>query len=187
MRLFNKLLLVGFAIILGFYLTSCDNQVNSLDNAESSDYSSFTLEKPGDMPGTYPMFGSDFSYYWAGKDIYKGTAINIPNGSNFSISNGALTPPPGTVPGSDVEITMLVEKDTVKNQLIFTFGPHGSTFNPPAEVIFDYSDLGISEASLYYIDENGNYIPQTPASISVKNNKMLIYIDHFSRYAIGTE
>jgi hypothetical protein len=98
-----------------------------------------------------------------------------------------LTPPPGTPLGAPVFVTMEVEKDTINNQLIFTFEPSSCQFDPPAEVVFNYTDLGFELAALYYIDENGNYIPQSPEHISISNKKMTIYIDHFSRYALGAE
>jgi hypothetical protein len=52
-------------------------------------------------------------------------------------------------------------------------------------VFLDYKDLNIETPQLYYIDENGNYIPQQPDDIDVTNKNMILYIDHFSRYAIG--
>ncbi len=82
---------------------------------------------------------------------------------------------------------MLVERDKFRTELKFTFGPSGASFDPPAEVWLDWKDLHSSNATLYYIDDNGDYIPQTPDDVDVQNKKMKLYIDHFSRYAIGAE
>ena len=82
---------------------------------------------------------------------------------------------------------MLVERDSVNNELTFTFDPHDCQFNPSARVYLNYKDLGIDVPVLYYIDENGNYIQQNPDEIDVTNRNVILYIDHFSRYAIGAE
>lgn len=117
-----------------------------------------------------------------------GGKVKLPGGSTLRISKGALTPPPGTPFMQDVTITILVEKSADgRNELVFTFGPSGCQFSPAAEVTFDWTDLEGSTVNLYYIDENGNYILQSPDNIDFKNKKMTIFVDHFSRYAIGTE
>jgi len=191
MKTLTKIITVLTTVTVLAFLAGCEKQdaLSSLDSAGSNIVSSPTsFLKPGDpLPGSYPQTGSCIGEYWLQKNLYKGNSINVPNGSNFSFSNGALTPPSGIPFGDPVPIMMLVEKDTINNELLFTFGESGCQFNPAAEVVFDYTDLGISAAQLYYIDDNGNYIPQPPAYINVRNNKMIIYIDHFSRYAIGAE
>ena len=80
---------------------------------------------------------------------------------------------------------MNVDYDQVKNELIFEFGPHGCQFSPAARVKLDYNPLGINIATLYYIDENGNYIEQTPDYININKKYMMINLDHFSRYAVA--
>ena len=97
-----------------------------------------------------------------------------------------MTPPVGTPNGADVTLTMLVERsEDGNNELIFTFGPHGSQFNPPVEITFNWEDLGSDTAILYYIDDNGNFIQQEPDQIDVQGKRMTLFLDHFSRYAIG--
>jgi hypothetical protein len=182
------ILTVVFAL-LTFWGCEKQNALSPINSEYSGTNSSVDFAKPGHAPnpGSYPQFGEATVEYWSPKNFYKGTSINIPNGSNFSISHGALTPPSGIPFGEPVQITMTAEKDSVKNQLIFSFGPSGCQFDPPAAVVFDYTDLGFELATLYYIDENGNYIPQSPDYINISNNKITIYVDHFSRYAIGAE
>jgi len=181
--------LTAILVLLTFWGCEKQNTLSPIYSEYSGTNSSAAFAKPPHAanPGSYPQFGESIVEYWPNKDVYKGTAINVPNGSNLSFSNGALTPPPGTPLGAPVLITMEVEKDTINNQLIFTFGTAGCQFNPPAEVVFDFSDLGFDLAALYYIDENGDYIPQSAESINISNHKMTFYIDHFSRYAIGAE
>ena len=96
-----------------------------------------------------------------------------------------MTPPPGTPERARVTLTMLVEKDKDRMELIFTFGPSGCQFSPAGEVWLDWKDLHSEEATLYYIDENGAYIPQTPDHVDKQGRRMKIYIDHFSRYALS--
>jgi hypothetical protein len=191
MKFCVKLITVLVTIAVLLFLGGCEKQdaLSSLDSGEINIVSSPTnFLKPGDpLPGDYPQSGSCIAEFWAQKNGYKGNSINVPNGSNFSFQHESLTPPPGIPFGDPVPIMMLVEKDTINNELLFTFGESGCQFNPAAEVVFDYTDLGISAAQLYYIDDNGNYVPQSPASVNTKNKRMLIYVDHFSRYAIGAE
>ena len=114
--------------------------------------------------------------------------MKVNGGSTFHLDQGALTPPLGTPPGQrSVTLTMLVERDKFRDELIFTFGPSGCTFNPPAEVWFDWKDLHSENATLYYIDSDGNYIPQTADYVDSQGQRMKLFIDHFSRYAIGAE
>ena len=93
---------------------------------------------------------------------YQGGFFTLPNGSKFDLAHGSLTPPPEFTWGDPVTVTMTVEIDTIKNELLFTFGPSGSSFSPPAAITFDWHDLGIEKAALYYIDSSGDYIKQAP-------------------------
>jgi len=116
------------------------------------------------------------------KGDYKGGNIQLDQGSKLTIAKNSLTPPPGTPDGAKVTITMNVE--LVNNELIFTFGPHGCQFDPPAELRIDYGDLGVKRPTLYYV-ENGEYVEQAPDHLDTKNRFMLLNFDHFSRYAVA--
>ena len=111
--------------------------------------------------------------------------MNFLNGSKLYVSFDALTPPPGTPQGDPVMIGGLIEMDTLNNELLFSFGPSGCQFDPPADLWMKYGDLGNGNPTLYYIDANGNYIEQQPYSISQQQKWMQVKIQHFSRYAIA--
>ena len=51
----------------------------------------------------------------------------------------------------------------------------------------EYENLYIDLTFLYYIDENGEYIENSTYSIDLNQKIIVLYIDHFSRYAIGIE
>lgn len=178
------LLLAGCSQDRGSALTGYDSP--AADDVEGA-----TLYKgPGGNNGgsgspVFPMQVSTISKFSNG--TYNSATVNIPLVSKFQFDNGALTPPPGTPSGADVEITM--EVDLVKKQgdryLVFTFGPSGSQFSPNATVTLDWSLLEYLDVTLYYIDENNNYIPMSPDEIDIVNKKVTLYIGHFSRYALS--
>jgi len=141
----------------------------------------------GSSDSGYPQFASG-TFHYRNKEVgYEGGNLKLPTGTTLHFKQGALTPPPGTPRGADIRITMLVEKDTTRNQLVLTFGPSGCQFNPPAEVWFDWSDLNTSNGKLCYIDNNGNSLPQPSSSIDFQKRRVLLHIDHFSRYALAAE
>jgi hypothetical protein len=82
---------------------------------------------------------------------------------------------------------MEIEKNDTTNELIFTFGPSGCSFYPAGKVFLSYEHLDIDVPVLYYIAENGDYIEQSPDNIDLNQKSIVLYIDHFSRYAIGME
>jgi hypothetical protein len=186
----SKIISLLFTLVLALVLlmaTGCQNQepLSSLSTLDNSEGSVLSFQKAPASEPSYPQTGSAECQWWGRKNIYRGAGFVIPNGSNFSLVSGALTPPPGTAAGSSITITMLVEKDETNNHLLITFGPHGCQFDPPVEVVLFWDDLGIDLANLYYIDDNGNYIQQNPDYIDIQNKKMVLSIPHFSRYAIG--
>ena len=135
----------------------------------------------------YPQSASRTLFYQgdSGEGAYEGGTVNVPGGSTFHLMEGALTPPPGTPLGEAVTISMLVEKSAVGDEFIFTFGPHGSQFNPPAEVWFDWTGSGSKDATLFYIDDDGNYVEMQPDRVDRRGQRMLLRIPHFSRYAVA--
>jgi hypothetical protein len=157
-------------------------------SSDQTDSSTVTLSKGKPAGGgevNYPISGSKVYQFWSAHKLYRGGTLNMADGSFFQLVKDALTPPPTISWGEDVTITMMTERDTVRNELIFTFGPSGSQFQPSAKVYLNYKILGIEIPKFYYIDENGNYIEQTPDEINVTNRSIILYVDHFSRYAIG--
>jgi len=114
---------------------------------------------------------------------YFGVQIGHYSGSALWIDNWSLTPPDGWEYGKNVTITMTVEKKD--NELIHTFGPHGSTFAPGATLYLSWEMLGTDTAKLFYIDDNGDYIEQQSEDVDYKNKWFKITIHHFSRYAVA--
>jgi len=168
-------------------LSSDDNETNVSITALGNKGGQGGSKKPGTQEAPYPQYDSQLIRFHAPTNHYRGGNLDLPNGASFNIQGGALIPPPEIPWGEEVTITMLCEKDSVKNELIFTFGPSGCQFGSGARIFLDYRDLGMDRALLYYIDENGNYILQSPDYIDYEQKRMTIYISHFSRYAIGAE
>ena len=153
-------------------LAKKDGKGNGKGNGDGSDQK-FDIGYPQSASNTFKLQGRG----------YTGGFVTVPNMSELFVSRNSLTPPPDVPWGKDVTITMTVDK--VNNQLIFSFDPHGCTFSKPAEIYFNWSDLGVEVAKLYYIDENGHYIEQQPDDINFQGKWMSLYVDHFSRYAVG--
>ena len=185
-----RIFFTSFAILL--LTVGCHENSSSIadpNTAFDSQSSDLSLEKKKkknyNAPMTYPQTASHVFPYSPWENLYySGNITVLPSRSVFDLEWGALTPP-DSLWGQDVTITFTIDKDEANNELIFTFGPHGSQFSPAARVILDYSDLGIDIPTLYYIDENGNYIEQQPDDIDVNGKKLTLYIDHFSRYALA--
>ncbi len=133
----------------------------------------------------YPLF-TDLIFLANSKGTFQGGQLKVENGTTFSFKSGSLTPPAGWT-DNQIILFMEIDIDTAKNELLFSFGPSGCEFSPSATVWFNYADLGISVPTLYYIDSNGNYIEQAPEKIDYRGNKMLLKIDHFSRYALAAQ
>jgi len=147
---------------------------NGKDNGDGND-KSFAISYPQSASNTFTLRGRG----------YTGGFVTVPNMSELFVSRNSLTPPPDVPWGKDMTITMTVDKVPGENQLIFSFDPHGCTFSKPAEIYFNWSELGIEVAKLYYIDENGHHIEQRPDDINLQGKWMSLYVDHFSRYALA--
>jgi hypothetical protein len=180
-----KVLHIAMAIMVVFSLNflSCnmESPISSFNSSEQQIQGGI-FGKPGSTY-TYPIWGRQ--NFYNRKGVWQGGTMTLSNGSEFVIARGAMIPPYPNA--SSYYLTMRADLDSVKNEIIISFTPSGVFFDPPAELILDYSDLGIEIANLYYIDENGNYILQTPNHINFQKKKITIYIDHFSRYAIGED
>jgi hypothetical protein len=84
--------------------------------------------------------------------------------------------------GQNVTLTMAVVQDAANNELLFEFGPHGSTFEPAATVWFHYPG---SNPKLYYVEDDGTYTEQKPDEVDLVNGWVKLTINHFSRYAVA--
>ena len=175
-------LLAGLAI----HFNACTEQSPFSSQTENS-VSVLAKGKPGGQESeySYPLY-TDLTFLANSKGSFQGGQLKVENGTTFFVTYGSLTPPSGWT-DDPIILSMEVDMDTTKNEMLFTFGLSGCQFNPSAISWFNYGDLGISAPKLYYVDSNGNYIEQTPEKIDYPGNKMLFRVDHFSRYAIGAE
>ena len=171
---------------------ACTEQSPLQSSISEADVSLTTLGKAGgngngekQADNAYPQSTSRTYTFKSAWNKYTGGNLWLPNGSSFHLTRGALIPPPGTPQGADVTITMQAEKGQADNELVFTFGPSGCQFNPPAEVWLDYSDLQLQKATLYLIEEDGTYTEQAPYNIDSQGQRMSLLIHHFSRYALA--
>jgi hypothetical protein len=141
---------------------------------------------PAPIAGNYPQSASSIFEYDFYSGEYMGGSLGFGNGTKLTVPKGALKPPPGTPVGASIEISGLIDFDVPNRELFLEFGPSGCQFDPCITLRIKYSDLGGSGIpTLYYIDKNGNYLPQRPDEISTTEKWMKLYIDHFSRYAVS--
>jgi len=125
--------------------------------------------------------GTMNSRYFKKWDEYNGGKIILSQGSQFELLYGSLTPP-AELHGKNVTISMTCTQDLLNNELLFEFGPHGSTFEPAATVYFHYTG---TNPVLYYIQEDGTYTEQQADQVDTKNQWLILKIHHFSRYALA--
>ncbi len=92
-----------------------------------------TLGKRGkESHSTYPQSTDVTFLYVNNKKGFQGGQLKVENGSTFKFGRGSLTPPPGWQLDR-ITLTMVVDIDTTRNELLFTFGPSGCKFDPPAK------------------------------------------------------
>jgi len=177
-------LFIIIAIIAGLFIFSgCEKSEPVAPSLTSGGGTMVEFTKKPTTEYTYPIWGKQNFYKKHG--VWQGGTITLSNGSKFTIEDGAMTPPHPNA--SSYYLTVRADFDSLRNEIIVSFTPGGCVFDPPAELILDWNDLEIEIAALYYIDDNGNYILQTPNHIDPQKRNLTIYIDHFSRYAIGAE
>ena len=139
----------------------------------------------------FPLHGSHtfklLTWGWRNRcQFYQGGVVWVSNGTKFYVFPGAITPPPGGE-GQPVIITMTVDKDE-NGDLIFSFGPSGTQFNPRGLVRLSWKGLNPKHdevVKLFYIDSDGQYNEQGADYIDYKGQSFYLFIDHFSRYAIS--
>lgn len=183
--------------LLGFEFSACNQQspLQPADFAAGSSDPGLLAKSEGGSPAAFNKSDQINNAYpqsvaqeirsinRSGK--YLGGQLMLANGSSFSFDAGALTPPAGYRAGQSVTITMLAERDQATGDLVFTFGPSGSSFDPPAELWLSWKDLGAGPVKLYYLNNDGSRSEQTPDDIDVVGQRLLLRIHHFSRYAIA--
>jgi hypothetical protein len=125
--------------------------------------------------------GSLTPRYFRKWDEYNGGKILLSQGSQFELLYGSLTPP-SDLQGKEVTITMTCIQDNANGELLFEFGPHGSTFEPAATIWFHYPG---TNPRLYYIEDDGSYTEQQPDDVDTVNQWLMLKIHHFSRYAMA--
>ena len=182
LNFFKKWILVfsSLSAIL-FIISACsqDSGILSIDSKSQAGSNETKL-----INGDLYEEGSFISEYVEDEDFYTPVLIQISNGSFLRIPNRSLQPPEDLV-GKNVEITMAVTNDVENNELLFTFGPHGCEFTQPAELCLSWKTTNSKNATLYYLDEQGNKKEHMPDQIDIVNKRMIININHFSRYAVA--
>ena len=198
-KILTHLLTAGLVAGMALNFSACSNEIAmgpTVDSDQQKVGEPEILAKKGGNSGNggndgnepvynYPLY-TDLIFLANSKGSFQGGQLKVENGTTFSFKSGSLTPPTGW---TDDRITLFMEIDIdpAKNELLFSFGPSGCKFGPSATIWFNYADLGVSVPTLYYIDSNGNYIEQEPERIDYRGNKMLLKIDHFSRYALAAQ
>lgn len=124
-------------------------------------------------------------------------------GNEFDMNNGGggieatLSVSPGSVT-SLVNLSLSIDDQIIGGEVLLTFGPHGTVFDPPARLNLKVSGLDLrnvdpNSINMYYINEvSGNWEQMQSDNIIVNVNKGTIQVingrlPHFSRYAIGAE
>ncbi len=87
-------------------------------------------------------------------------------------------------------------RDYDSDVLDVQFGPHGTQFGTPVELSIDFSgtkaDLRafrdhVREPVLYYLNEDTNTWEVVPGKTDWVNRRHIVYLEHFSRYVLGTK
>ena len=155
--------------------------------------------KYDDSDSCYPLFGEVDLYWNADSGWYNGGVIIMEDRTMFHVKKDALIPPRSLIDYEfnydlnreelpvfkPVNITMRIDNDEIKNELIYTFTPHGAIFKKSARIIFSYETLGCDVANLYYIEADGSYKEQPYDHIDLLGKKIYLYVNHFSRYAMS--
>lgn len=168
----------GFLAAALVIISACsqDTEILSYDNNDKIDEEIENKSKE--------LTGSCIVQYNKETGLYSSAAINIPNGSFIRIPSKSLVPP-SELKGTDVEIAMEVDVNFCNKEILFTFGPHGCEFTSPAELCLSWKDLGIQKANLYYLDDENKRIEHLPDQVDDSKKRMILYINHFSRYAVA--
>ncbi len=113
------------------------------------------------------------------------TAVIGPEGGILPHASHRLEVPAGAL-SEPLELSFAMP---LSDTLTFDMGPHGTQFNVPVSLVFNYgnADLtGVNEALLqvYYYDPSTQIFEAIPTAVDTVNNLLFGYTDHFSRYAL---
>jgi|GEM_PF-1141798 len=69
------------------------------------------------------------------------------------------------------------------------FGPHGTQFNDPVKVVLSYkgadlSDIDEDDLKISYYNEDTGIWEVMGGTVDTENKEVVVYLEHFSRYAI---
>jgi len=192
MKSLKKNRIIGIVLAATMFLAACDQNSNPIGLEQETNIDlayKLDSDKGENKKITFSnkiRAQKDFCYN-PKLSGYDGGTIKIHKGSNFHVFDESFTPPKNINWGETVTITMAINHNTVKNELIFTFGPSGSQFSPPARIKLDYSLIarGKDVPNLYYIDGAGGYNKQEPDKVNKGKKYMYLYVAHFSRYAVA--
>ena len=188
----TRALTIGFVMLgLTFSFNACGEQSPLESNISESNFLSkrartaetslAASSEQNNGAGSTIEEGSTTCRYQKRQNSYLGGKIVLSQGSQFEVLNSSLTPP-AELMGQNVTVTMTVVQDAANNELLFEFGPHGSTFEPAATVWFHYPG---SNPKLYYIEDDRTYTEQKPDEVDLVNGWVMLKINHFSRYAVA--
>jgi hypothetical protein len=193
--IFQKKIILNLLVVLSslFFLsvfTSCLELPFEIETTDSTFVIDSTLIDS--LLISYPQTKTMVLRYNQTWDQYFGGSMQFPGGSSFEVNDSSFTPPLGTSPETDVMLSVKVELDTSTMDLVFTLGPAGCSFLPPANAWLVWKDLKsidpeISPADIKFfeIDENGIYSEITPALVNNEESKILVHIHNASRYALS--
>ena len=196
-----------FIPVILFFVTACnfeDNNSLSDPNYKRDNFRSLRSQLSYDFSDDtiYPIEVSTESKWIKKDDCYQAVFFGFADTkSAFYLERGALIPPEGTPEKAAKEGTAEFtsyrydpdENDKEKisdKEIIFTFGPHGSVFDPPAIVIMDFGVLETEREQelnpkVFYIEDDGTYSEQPIDFINSDEKWLKVNISHFSRYAMS--
>lgn len=116
--------------------------------------------------------------------IFSGGELSL-YGNLFRVPAGSFIPPDGTIVKDSVRISVKAARINSGKELTYIFEPSGCRFSTPAKFWVDWSSLSQDEARPYYVTPEGQYVAMKAEYYDPVNKKMLIEIEHFSRYSIA--
>lgn len=209
MKLLNatlRLSLLLFLALATFLHTGCGQETSLSPVAPSNTSlspngsSSTTEEDEGDDDdneggGGQEQGGGEDEY----DDDYDFLTVAQRDPAQDGVSTAVIGPEGGVLPHADHRLEVpasaldapleLSFSVPLSDTLTFDMGPHGTQFNLPVRLVFDYSNAdltGVVEALLqvYYYDPSTQIFEAIPTEVDSVNKLVIGHTDHFSRYAL---